>query len=166
MAKDVYSLIGIYHKPESSGFGRAGGQWWQWTRGTSAASTPVTGSGLDSNKPNAAIGLVTRVTSSIMAALAGSHLVLGEVGGAMTGWPGLTPHAYIPIDSDARHFETEADKENCKTECCRHHRQPAWHANEWQHRKLTCGFLFQVQPEMGSRLRSDMTGYISYFWEI
>ena len=58
----------------------------------------------------------------------------------MTCLPGLTPHAYIPIDSDASHFETEADKENCKTEGCRHHGQPAWHPNEWQHWKLTCGF--------------------------
>ena len=43
-------------------------------------------------------GLVTRATASIMA---GSRLVRGEVGGAITGLPGLTPHAYIQIDSDA-----------------------------------------------------------------
>ena len=84
----------------------------------------------------------------------------------MTGRPGLTPHACIRIDPDARPFETEADKENCKAECCHHHRQPAWHANEWQHWKPTCGFLFQVQLEMGQRLRIDMTCYISYFWVI
>ena len=59
----------------------------------------------------------------------------------MTCRPGLTPNAYKPIDSDARPFETEADKENCKTECCRHHRKPAWHTNELQHWKLTCGLF-------------------------
>ena len=61
----------------------------------------------------------------------------------MTGRPGLTPHAFILIDSDASHFETEADKENCKTECCCHQRQPAWHTNEWQHWKLMCWFYFK-----------------------
>ena len=84
----------------------------------------------------------------------------------MTGRSGLTPHAYILIDSDARHFETEVDKEYCKTECCGHHRQPAWHANKWPHWKLKCWFLFQVQIEMGPRLRSDISGVISYVWEI
>ena len=68
-----------------------------------AASIPVTGSGLDSHEPNAAIGLVTSATASIMA---GSRLVRWEVCGAMPGLPpvpGLTPHAYIPIDSNTGH---------------------------------------------------------------
>ena len=89
----------------------------------SAATISVTGSGLDSDKQNAVIGLVTRATASIMA---GSRLVHGEVGGAMPGLPGLTPYACIRIDSDTHHLETEADKEYCKTECCRYHRQPVW----------------------------------------
>ena len=86
----------------------------------------------------------------------------------MTSRPGLTPHAYIPIVSDASHFETEADKENRKTECCCHHRQPAWHASEWQHWKRTCGFLFQVQLEMGPQLRrwSDDWLYIIFWGDI
>ena len=61
---------------------------------TSAASIPVTGFGLDSHELNAAIGLVTSATASIMA---GSRLVSWEICGAMSGAPGLTPHAYIPI---------------------------------------------------------------------
>ena len=75
-----------------------------------------------------------QATASIMA---GNRLVRWEVCGAMPGLPGLTPHAYIPIDSNTGHVrvrvKTEADKEYCKTECCRHHtgRQPASHANEW-----------------------------------
>ena len=71
---------------------------------------PVTGSGLDGHEPNAAIGPVTRATASIMA---GSRPARREVGGAMPGRPGLSPHAYIPIDSDTRlgHFETEAGKD-------------------------------------------------------
>ena len=110
---------------------------------TSAASIPVTGFGLDSHE---AIGLVTSATASIMA---GSRLVRWEICGAMPGLPGLTPHAYMPIDSNTGHVrvrvETEADKEYCKTECCRHHtgRQPAWHANEWQLWGLTCGYFFR-----------------------
>ena len=107
--------------------------------GTSAASIPVTGSGLDSPEQNAAIGLVTSATASIMA---GSLLRLvrrpGKYVARCPDCPdsaGLTPHAYIPIDSNTGHVlvETEADKEYCKTECCRHHtgRQPASHANEW-----------------------------------
>ena len=40
-------------------------------------SIPVTGSGLDSDEANAAIGLVTRAAASIMT---GSCLVSGEVG--------------------------------------------------------------------------------------
>ena len=53
----------------------------------------------------------------------------------MPGLPGLTPHAFILIDSNTGHVrvKTEADKEYCKTECCLHHtgRQPASDANEW-----------------------------------
>ena len=45
----------------------------------------------------AATGLVTSATASIMA---GSRLVRWEVCGAMPGLPGLTPHAYILIDSN------------------------------------------------------------------
>ena len=78
-------------------------------RRPSAASIPITGFGLDSHEPNAAIGLVTSATVSIMA---GSRLVRWEVRGAMPGLPGLTPHAYIPIDSNTGHVqdlvETEA----------------------------------------------------------
>ena len=86
--------------------------------GKIAASIPVTGSELDSHEPNAAIGLVTSATASIMA---GSRLVRWEVCGAMPGLPGPTPHAYIPtdrMDSNTGHVrvETEADKEYCKTE--------------------------------------------------
>ena len=95
-------------------------------------SIPVTGFGLDSHEQNAAIGLVASATASIMA---GSHPVRWEVCCTMPGLPGLTPHAYIQIDSNTGHVlvKTEADKEYCKTECCRHHtgRQPASHANEW-----------------------------------
>ena len=44
--------------------------------------------------------------------MAGSSLVRWEVCGAMPRLPGLTPHAYIPIDSNTGHarVETEADK--------------------------------------------------------
>ena len=131
----VYSLIGIYDIPqaEPGGLGRAGGQ------GQEAPAPPASLSlGLDwivtTHEPNAATGLVTSATASIMA---GSRLVRWEVCGAMPGLPGLTPHAYIPIDSNTGHVrvlvKTEAVKEYCKTECCRHHtgRQPASHANEW-----------------------------------
>ena len=63
---------------------------------------PVTGFGLDSHEQNAAIGLVTSATASIMA---GSHfqVVRWEVCGTMPGLPGLTPHAFIPIDSNTGH---------------------------------------------------------------
>ena len=48
--------------------------------------------------------------------MAGSSLVRWEVSGAMPGLPGLTPHAYIPIDSNTGHVrvrvETEADKDS------------------------------------------------------
>ena len=44
---------------------------------TSAASIPVTGFGLDSHEQNAAMGLVTSATASIMA---GSSLVRWELG--------------------------------------------------------------------------------------
>ena len=71
----------------------------------------VTGFGLDSHEPKAAIGLVTSANASIMA---GSRLVRWEVCGAMPGLPGLTPHAYIQSDSNTGHVrvrvETEADK--------------------------------------------------------
>ena len=139
VAKVVYSLIGIYDipAPGGPGLGRAGGQ------GPDAPAPPASLSlGLDwiitTHEPNAAIGLVTSATASIMA---GSSLVRWEVRGAMPGLPGLTPLAYIPIDSNTGHVrvrvETEADKDYCKTECCRHQwthhtgRQPASHANEW-----------------------------------
>ena len=46
--------------------------------------------------------------------MAGSRLVRLEVCGAMPGLPGLTPYAYLPIDSNTGHarvrVETEADK--------------------------------------------------------
>ena len=128
----VYSLIGIYDIPEPSGLGRAVGQ------GQEAPAQPASLSlGLDWIVTSRIqrfkmIGVVTSATASIMA---GSHLVRWEVCGAMPGLPGLTPHAYILIDSNTGHsrVETEADKEYCKTECCRHHsgRQPASHASEW-----------------------------------
>ena len=75
VTKVVYSLIGIYDIPEPGGTG-----WWPRPGGTSAASIPVTGSGLDSHEPNAAIGLITSATASIMA---GSCLVRWEVCGAI-----------------------------------------------------------------------------------
>ena len=103
----VYSLIGIYDIPEPCGLGWAGGQ------GPEASVPPASLSlGLDwivtSRMP--AIGLVTSATARIMA---GSCLVRWEVCGAMPELPGLTPHAYIPIDSNTGHVrvETEADKE-------------------------------------------------------
>ena len=68
-------------------------------RGTRATSIHVTGSGLDSDEVNAAIGLVTRATASIMTS---NSLVSGEVGD-MTGRPRLAPHAHKPIDP--RHIE-------------------------------------------------------------
>ena len=74
--------------------------WWPRPGGKIAASIPVTGSGLDSHEPNAAIGLVTSATASIMA---GSRIVRWEVCGDMPGLPGLTPHACIPIDSNTGH---------------------------------------------------------------
>ena len=73
----------VYAWKPDSGFGQAGGH---GTRGTSTTSNPVTGSGLDSEEANAAIGLVVRATASIMT----------EVG-AMTGLPRLARHAHIPI---------------------------------------------------------------------
>ena len=62
------------------------------------------------HEQNAVIGLVASATASIMA---GSRLVRWEVCGTMPGLPGLTPHAYILIDSNTGHVrvETEADKE-------------------------------------------------------
>ena len=66
--------------------------------------------GLGSHEQKSAIGLVASATASRMA---GSSLVRWEVSGTMPGLPGLTPHAYIPIDSNTGHVqvETEADKE-------------------------------------------------------
>ena len=98
VAKEVYNLIDITHKPESGGFGRAGGQLEGPEAPAPPASLSLAGSSLDSHELNAVIGLVTMAT----AALAGSRLQVvrhgGEVtvGGAMTGRPGLglTPHPY------------------------------------------------------------------------
>ena len=73
----VYSLIGIYDIPEPGGLERAGGQ---GPEAPAQQAIPVTGSGLDSHEPNAAIGLVTSATASIMA---GSSLVRWEVCGTM-----------------------------------------------------------------------------------
>ena len=128
----LYSLIGIYDIPEPCGLGRAGGQ------GPEAPAPPASLSlGLDwivtSLMPRLDWLQLTSATASIMA---GSRLVRWEVCGAMPGLPRLTPHAYIPIDSNTGYVrvlvKTEADKEYCKTECCRHHtgRQPGSHANE------------------------------------
>ena len=135
--------------------------WWPRPGGISAASIPVTGSGLDSHEQNAAIGLVTSATASIMA---GSCLVRWEVCGAMPELPGLTPHAYIPIDSNTAHVlvKTEAVKEYCETECCRHYtgRQPSCKRVATLETHV---LVFFSKYELGPRLLSDMTGYRSYF---
>ena len=64
VAKEIYSLIGIYHIPEPCWLGLAGGQ------GREAPAPPASlslslESGLDSHEQNAAIGLVTSATVSI-----------------------------------------------------------------------------------------------------
>ena len=58
-----------------------------------------------------------------------SH-VSGEVD-ATTCRPGLALHEQIPIDARHVDSETDADKENCKSDCCHHHRQPAWDVLLW-----------------------------------
>ena len=84
MTKEIYSLIGIYHILEPGGLGEFGTGRWPRPGGTSAASIPVTGSGLDSHEPKAAIGLVTSSTASIMA---GSCPERWEVCGIMPRLP-------------------------------------------------------------------------------
>ena len=100
VAKEVYNLIDITHKPESGGPGLDGlvAKARRHQRRQHPCHESLAGSSLDSHELNAVIGLVTMAT----AALAGSRLQVvrhgGEVtvGGAMTGRPGLglTPHPY------------------------------------------------------------------------
>ena len=91
--------------------------------------------------------------------MAGCRSVSWEVC-AMTCLLGLAPHPHTQID--ACHVETDTVKENCKTECCCRYRQPAWHANQWQHLQYSSDdILFQVQ--VGARNPADITDYINLY---
>ena len=119
-------MIGIYHIPDPCWLGRAGGP--------EAPAPPASLSlGLD-RIVTSRMQRLDWLQARLRSIMADSRPVRWEVCGAMPGLPGLTTHAYIPIDSNTGHVrvETEADKEYWKTERCRHHtgRQPASHANE------------------------------------
>ena len=72
--------------------------WWPWPGANSTSGIPVTASGLDCDQANAAIGLVTGQTASIVGRRQSSvSLVAGEVWGMACRLPCLTPHTNIRI---------------------------------------------------------------------
>ena len=95
--------------------------------------------------------------------MAGSRLVRWKVCGAMPSLPGLTSHQYIQIDSNTAsshvRVETEADKEYCKTKCCRHPASVAVACKRVAALE-THVLVYFSELELGPRLQSDMTGYI------